>query len=484
MPSSDDQPVEVRAFVSRLAQLCGDPTAGLKDFLVPHRPVWVSRAPGRLDVMGGIADYSGSLVLQLPIAEAAMAALQTAEDDRLRVVSLPERGEGPVRHFEIGLDDLRGLADQSYEESCRWFREHDPDAWAAYVVGTLLVLARHHEVRLDQGLRLLIHSRVPEGKGVSSSAALEVASMQALAHHFGIALSGAQLAHLCQEVENRIVGAPCGIMDQMTAALGQRDHMLALLCQPAEVLGFVPIAANIRFWGIDSGVRHAVSGSDYTSVRTGAFMGYRMLAEWAGLEVSAEAVPGRVRIVDPLWRGYLANVTPAEWSQRFGDRLPEEMVGEEFLELYQGTTDPVTRVEPERCYAVAAPTQHPIHEHDRVRRFSALLGGPLSAAALEEMGELMYGSHVSYSACGLGSPETDLLVQMVRVAGPACGVYGAKITGGGSGGTVVVLGAADAGPVVADIALRYAHRSGRSARVFSGSSSGACHFGALRVNLT
>jgi len=483
MPIPDDQPADVRALVTRLGKLRRDPTGGLADFFTDDRPLWVARAPGRLDVMGGIADYSGSLVLQMPIAEAAVAAVQTADDQHLRIASLPEDGQGAVRQFEIRLDDLQALTARSYEESCRWFRENDPDPWAAYVAGTLLVLARHHEIRLDQGLRLLIHSQVPEGKGVSSSAALEVAAMQALAHHFGIALSGAQLAHLCQEVENRIVGAPCGIMDQMTAALGQRDHLLALLCQPAEVLGFVPVAANIGFWGIDSGVRHAVSGSDYTSVRTGAFMGYRMLAEWAGLEVTPGDRPGRVRIVDPLWRGYLANVTPADWAERFG-HLPVEMEGEEFLERYGGTTDLATRVEPDRVYAVAAPTQHPVLEHDRVRRFAALLGGPLSEAALGEMGELMYQSHRSYSDCRLGSPETDLLVQMVRVAGPACGVYGAKITGGGSGGTVAVLAAADAGPIVADIAQRYAHRSGRPARVFSGSSSGACHFGALRMNLT
>ena len=93
------------------------------------------------------------------------------------------------------------------------------------------------------------------------------------------------------------------------------------------------------------------------------------------------------------------------------------------------------------------------------------------------MGELMYGSHASYSACGLGSDGTDLLVELVREAGPAAGLFGAKITGGGSGGTVAILGRADAGPAVAEIARRYREQTGREPYVFAGSSPGACQFG-------
>jgi L-arabinokinase len=89
------------------------------------------------------------------------------------------------------------------------------------------------------------------------------------------------------------------------------------------------------------------------------------------------------------------------------------------------------------------------------------------------MGELMYASHESYSACGLGSSGTDRLVDLVREAGPASGLFGAKITGGGSGGTVAVLGLSTAGEVVAEIASRYAAESGHEAYVFDGSSAGA-----------
>ena len=89
----------------------------------------------------------------------------------------------------------------------------------------------------------------------------------------GCSVDGTEAARLCQVAENRVVGAPCGIMDQMVSAVGRRDRLLALLCQPAEVVDYVKIPKGLAFFGIDSGIRHAVSGSDYTSVRVGGFHG-------------------------------------------------------------------------------------------------------------------------------------------------------------------------------------------------------------------
>jgi L-arabinokinase len=297
--------------------------------------------------------------------------------------------------------------------------------------------------------------------------------MRAWAHQLGIAIDGTEAARLCQIAENQVVGAPCGIMDQMTSALGSSGELLALLCQPAEVQGTVRLPDSLSFWGIDSGIRHAVSGSDYTSVRTGAFMGYRMIASMAGLEVTAPDSDSVVRVRDSRWHGYLANLTPVEFEKSYAAQLPDVMAGAEFLSRYQGTSDLVTQVEPERMYSIRQPTAHPIYEHSRVRRFRDLLAKPLDEPTLIEMGELMYASHQSYSACGLGSSGTDRLVDMVRRAGPASGLFGAKITGGGSGGTVAILGLKHSGDAVERIAERYADETGHEGYVFRGSSPGA-----------
>jgi L-arabinokinase len=94
----------------------------------------------------------------------------------------------------------------------------------------------------------------------------------------------------------------------------------------------------------------------------------------------------------------------------------------------------------------------------------------------------MYESHASYSACGLGSGGTDRLVSLARVAGSAHGIYGAKITGGGSGGTVAILADSSAGDTVRAIAREYARETGRGGYVFEGTSPGAARIGAIRLD--
>jgi L-arabinokinase len=194
-------------------------------------------------------------------------------------------------------------------------------------------------------------------------------------------------------------------------------------------------------------------------------MGARILGE-----LLSGAAPGLL--------GPLANVLPSAFLG-VRDRVPVEMTGAAFLERYGTTADPVTRVEGERTYAVRAPTEHPIQEHFRVRAFRELLTPPLSEERLALLGELMRQSHASYSACGLGSPGTDRLVELAREAGPGRGFYGAKITGGGSGGTVAVL--ARRGADLEPLLEAYGRESGHRPYVFRGSSPGAADFGLLKL---
>jgi len=293
----------------------------------------------------------------------------------------------------------------------------------------------------------------------------------------GDEMPAAELAAACQAVENAVVGAPCGIMDQMTSACGWRDRLLRLRCQPGTVEGHVAIPAGFRVYGIDSGISHAVSGVDYGTVRTAAFMGYRMIAAAAGVPAARDGA--RVRLDDTRWHGYLANVTAGELAE-LGRSLPEEMTGAEFLARFDGISDPATEVRAERRYPVRRATEHPVGEQARVGRFAELLGTLEDRPeAAVELGCLMYESHRSYGACGLGSDGTDRLVELVAAKGPRRGLFGAKITGGGSGGTVAVLGRSDAAQAVRDLAARYETETGRRAEVFTDSGPGAAETGVL-----
>lgn len=472
---------EFKELLLRAAANQLQPASGL---FTTGRLAHIARAPGRLDAMGGIADYSGSLVLQWPIREATLAAAQVTDGQTLSIVSLGTVPGEPDRCLNLDRSLLENWQREGYHAARAYFA-HDPSQhWASYVAGALLALAKERHLPALPGLSILIQSHVPQGKGVSSSAALEVAVLLAAASalevpHFG----GAEAARLGQLAENYVVGAPCGIMDQMTSALGQANHLLSLCCQPAEVRGHLRLPASIGLWGIDSGIRHAVTGSDYSAVRAGAFIGYRMIAESAGLVPRPTKPPAPADFEDPRWRGYLANLTPELFEREFAARLPVSITGADFLDRFGSTTDPVTHIDPDLTYAVRQPTAHPIHEHHRVRRFGEWLACDPHEEQLRLMGRLMYASHDSYSACGLGSDGTDRLVDMVRQAAPETALYGAKITGGGSGGTVAILARADAGPAIADIARRYSQETGRTAYLFEGSSPGASHTGVSQVPL-
>jgi L-arabinokinase len=99
------------------------------------------------------------------------------------------------------------------------------------------------------------------------------------------------------------------------------------------------------------------------------------------------------------------------------------------------------------------------------------------------LGTLMYESHASYGQCGLGSRRTDRLVELVKSAGPGAGLYGARITGGGSGGTVAVLGRPDASSAIAGIATEFERETGHRPYIFAGSSPGVAAVGAQIVTL-
>ncbi len=453
-------------------------TAGLFD---PRRPLVAARAPGRLDLMGGIADYSGALVLQLPLAAGTWVAAQRTPEPVATVRTIPPPGFEGTPEVSVSLAELMppGRPLTLSEAQCR-LAVDARRRWAAYVLGALPMLHRERGVELDHGLSLLVYSEVPLGKGVSSSAALEVAALRAITGLIELELDGRTLALLAQQVENHVVGAPCGVMDQMTGTFGEQDRLLALLCQPAELQGHVPLPPAIEVFGIDSGIRHAISGAEYEAVRVGAFMGHRMIAELTGLPRSVTP-DGRVEIDGGRFSGYLANVTPAAWEEHFRGRVPEHLLGRDFLDRYGGTTDAATRVDPGRKYHVRTTTAHPIYEHDRVLRFRSLLQAEPTEENLQALGELMYASHASYSACGLGTDGTDRLVELVREAGPACGLYGARITGGGAGGTVAVLGTRHSYSQVRRIARQYQDETGRRVAILGGSSPGSLQFGLARL---
>ena len=463
-------PFEVAEFERLLAKPIGD-TTGFAGFFNSGE-IWVARVPARLDVIGGIADYSGANVCESVLGRGVLVALQPRTDRTLRIRtlqlgrrSLPVETRIPMEFFTSG----DGLGDYT---SVREFCQANPLAgWAAYAGGSIFTLLKEEGVKLHFGFSMLLLSAVPMNVGIGSSATVEIGTLACLDAYLGLGLGADRLARLGQMAENHVVGAPCGIMDQMTITRGHKGRLIHILCRPGAVLGEIDIPPGTAFVGINSMVRHSVAGNPYGDTRIGAFMGKRIINE-------IRSRTGRGAL------DYLTQLTNDEFRAEYLPHLPESMVGNEFLTRYRTHDDSVTTIQPDATYRVAGPTRHPVEENERVLHFIDALRAANAGddTALETAGECMYGAHASYrDNCRLSAPEVDFLVESVRKRGAAAGLFGAKITGGGTGGTVAVFGRAEAlRQHIPQIAVEYSRRIGAMPDIFDGTSPGAIEFGARR----
>jgi galactokinase len=347
-------------------------------------------APGRLDLLGGVADYSGALVLEMPTQQGTEVV--ASPDDALVV--------GPVA---LSVDELAGLAGLPYENVRRVVAPLP--RWTHYVIGVAIVLVRHRIID-PPCVRLEITSDLPSSVGVASSAALEVATARALG---ACAVDPLHLATLCQEAENQVVGAPCGIMDQVAVALGTPGAVLPILCRPASAADPVTLPEGLEIVGWPTGTPHDVSDVPYGRARAAAFMGKRMVEDAAGRTWSwVSELPGSAV-----------------------DVLPEAFEGSAFLDRWGSTDDDVTTVQPDQTYPVRAATSFGVEEHVRAAAALKALAGNEPAL----LGPLMEASQKGYDAMGLGHPAATAIVAEALARH---GVHGARSSGGGCGGTVVV----------------------------------------------
>ncbi len=432
---------------------------------VADGPRFVARAPARLDVMGGIADYTGSLVLQwlLPLETRVGVAPRT--DQKVSITSLGWSNNGDAAQATWPLSALyTPVGKLASPEVFSAYFDASGCAWARHVAGVFHALLEAGVVpHFAGGASIIIQSDIRGGAGIGASASISVATGLALTALLGKTIAPIELARLCQRAENLVVGAPRGISDKVATLLGGAGSLLQVRCQPHELLGPLRLCAGTTVIGIDSRVQSDKQCAKYAETRVASFMGMRIIDSILRSTQNGHGMGG----------GYLANITPTDYVERFRDRLPTKMRGRDFLERYGHIDDPVTRVNPDTLYKVRSRSEHHIYENDRVHRFAERL---IRAArtgerdALIEAGELMYASHWSYSQrCGMGSIETDILVNLLRE------VYGAKVTSAGCGGTLAVLIADTPAThdVIRQVCEAYAAKTGREPRIYSGSAEGA-----------
>ncbi|MBD0333815.1 MAG: GHMP kinase [Chitinophagaceae bacterium] len=409
----------------------------------------------------------------MPISKTLTVEVQERDDSLICLRTIVDLKT--IKEFQL---DYSALGNKEPAEAGQIIRSMPGGDWGAYVIGCLSVLQFAKKISV-RGMNALINSSIPPGKGVASSAALEVAAMNAISRMYNLHLTEIELPILAQQVENTVVGAACGLMDQLTVHLGQKNKLLPIICQPSTVFKPISIPRGVQFYGIDSDVRHAVGGASYSEVRTATFMAYTVVASLEQISANELFESKHKNNFSSLpYGGYLANIPVSVFEGKYAAHLPENISGEEFLDKYKVSIDTVTQVNRGINYKLLSCARHPVYENFRVNLFYQLLQQFSKAAdkikILQMLGELMLQSHASYSSVGLGNAATDEIVEMVRQCGCDSGVYGARVTGGGSGGTIAVLCFGKEGrQSVKNIFDQLKRRFKKKIDLFSGSENGA-----------
>ncbi|MQY16746.1 Galactokinase [Streptomyces sp. RB5] len=385
-------------------------------------PEGVWAAPGRVNLIGEHTDYNAGFVMPLALPHMTVAAVRRRDDGVLRVHS----GDSPSGVVVLSVESLdpppsSQLRFAPFEQGVPPSVGGDRGGWAAYPAGVLWALRK---AGLSAGgADIHFESDVPTGAGLSSSAALEVSTGLALNDLYGLDLSRPRLAQLCQVAENAFVGVPSGIMDQMASACCEAGHVLYLDTRDLtqRQVPFDLAAEGLTLLVVDTRVKHALGDGEYAKRRAGCEEGARLLGVPALRDVPYTSLDDALaRLTDPTIR-----------------RL----------------------------------VRHVVTEDHRVEEVITLL----DAGRPRDIGPVLVAGHASLrDDFAVSAPELDLVVDTAL----ASGALGARMTGGGFGGSAIVLAEVSrADRIQAAVESAFATAGHRAPRTFPATPSA----GARRV---
>ncbi|QTA38859.1 galactokinase [Thermosipho ferrireducens] len=306
------------------------------------------RAPGRVNIIGEHTDYNGGFVLPFAINKYV--------------------------NVEVKASNLYRFISKNMEPTVETKKLTRTNTWADYIIGILNIISETYKIDF---VEFVISSDLPAGAGLSSSAALEVATAYAISKLFSLNLTKKEIALIAYRAENEFVGTKCGIMDQYTVALSKKDHALFIDTQ-IKNYKYIPLQINpYRFYIINSGIKHKLSNSEYNRRREECETALKILKKANFREIT------------------------------FND-----------LKKLQGIYK--KRV------------QHVLEENDRVLKTI----NALKAGKSLEIGKYLYDSHKSLKELyEVSCEEIDFIVEYLKQEK----IPGARIIGGGFGGSVLVL---------------------------------------------
>ncbi|MBC8354807.1 MAG: galactokinase [Planctomycetes bacterium] len=387
---SDDATASIPTSLS-LSKLCVEATSQYVARFADE-PQWIVAAPGRVNLIGEHTDYNGGSVLPAAI------------DRYVVMVGGPSDGDASCI---VGAD-----VDEEAVVQVTGAIKPGRITWSSYVQGVVAGFVNRGEQLYP--FNALVRSSVPLGGGLSSSAALEVATATLLEAMLGEEILPLEKALLCQEAEHKFAGVPCGIMDQFSSVLSQQDSLLLLDCR-SQVVEFVPFddpAVTILI--ANSNVKHELTGGEYAQRRAEC----EAAAKTLGVETLRDVV--------------------SEQLEFASERLGSVNLG--------------------RVRHVVGEIQRTVDAANAIR-----------AGRWQEVGQLMYDSHASLrDDFEVSCDELNLLVEMTKEIGDAGGVIGSRMTGGGFGGCTVSLVRTNAAQSITEVlAQRYFQQTGIQPTLFT-----------------
>ena len=354
-------------------------------------PVWIASAPGRVNLIGEHVDYCDGYVLPMGVERRCVIAAAPGPEGVARIKSLTL---GESVEIELGV------------------RPAPAQGWQNYVRG---VLAGFHSLgNKVPGFRAVVYSDVPLGCGLSSSAAIEVATATLLEAILGRVLDPLEKSELCQRAEHEYAGVPCGLMDQYASVNARRDHLLLLDCRSRQGRQVPFVAPDLEILIINTNVERRLVDGEYARRRS-----------------QCEAAATVIGVSS------LRDATAA------------------MLEAARGAMDVLAHRR----------GRHVIGEIARTESAAEAV----AAGDWTRMGRLMYASHDSLrDDFEVSCPELDAVVEIAREIGPDGGVYGCRMTGAGFGGAAVALVRTDeARAIERQIREAYLRRTGLDPHIFA-----------------
>ena len=355
------------------------------------KPAKVAYAPGRIEVLGNHTDYNEGFVFSAAIDKGTFFAASPADDDKITLVALDMD-----ETYEVELSAVAPVKSGM--------------TWANYPLGTFNWLFEGRPTEANLGFKAVFGGNIPLGAGLSSSAALEMATVLALQKIYGTSFGRTELAKIGQKAEHTFAGCPCGLLDQASSLYGKAGALVKSDFRSNE-FETVNLGDKVAFMMVKSNAKHALVD--------GAYASRRQACEDAAKYFAGVLKKGGVT--------HLRDVTAAEWI------------------LYRGGLSETT----------AKRAIHPIGEDERVLQGAALL----DKGDLTGFGALMYDSHESSRNWFENScEELDAIVDAAKAIPE---VYGARLSGGGFGGSCCLLvNPAAADKIAAQISKEYKAKFG------------------------